>query len=189
MKELLQNNTSMKSLIFTLLLGCLYSSCSFNLPDPDYHLKLKNWKQVIDEDVAAGVISAHSVAALNKEQDIDCYFQLYQNDDDNLLMASEVQIWDNNPSDTVLVYYFDEYERMFALQVKIAIEKDSLFNSVTAFYNHDMEVISKDYAIVDNCNVPVRESEDTLFVDLSYFNVPSDVQSFVKKKNIFLRNR
>ncbi|MDR1504881.1 MAG: hypothetical protein LBT43_20725, partial [Prevotella sp.] len=99
----------------------------------------------------------------------------------------ETYTWNNAASDTTFVYYFDEDEHTFAFQVKVAMDGDSLFNSVTAFYNKNMEMVMKEYATIDNCDLPL-EGKDSLFIDLTTYSIPPDVSAFAQRKKIILQN-
>lgn len=177
----------MKYLIFTLL-GCIFYSCSFTLPEPDMHLRLKNQKSVINTEIVDGSILTYSVASLDENQEIDCFYQIFQNESNYLIKAAETQMRNGKPSDTTYVYYFDKNESAFAFEVKIAADIDTLFNSVTAFYDKEMNIVTKEFATIDNCDIPIEET-DSIFVDFSYFQIPADARTFVKEKKILLRNR
>ncbi|GAB6122802.1 hypothetical protein JCM30204_39510 [Dysgonomonas termitidis] len=101
--------------------------------------------------------------------------------------ASETYTRNNKTSDTTFVYYFDEHENTIAFQVKIAANNDSIFNSVTAFYNRDMDVIRKEYATIDNCDIPVNGT-DSLSIDLTAYKIPPNVSTFAQRKKIILQN-
>lgn len=173
------------TLIFVLF---FLSSCSNMVPEPDLHLRLKGQKQTINSIISNGEVLPHSVAALNKDQEIDSFYQLYQNGENNLLKVSETHLRDSEPSDTTLVYYFDKYENLFAFQVKVTLSNDSLYNSATAFYDNYMEIVSQEYATIDNCDTPM-DGTDTLSVDFTKYHLPTDVKTFAKEKKIILRNR
>lgn len=180
-------NTDMRNLVF-ILLGYFLYSCSAFIPEPDMDLRLKSQKLGIDTCIANGEASSLSVTTLNKDQEIHTFFQLFQNGANNLIKASETYVLDDIPSDTTYVYYFDNNERIFAFQVKIAIHSDSIYNSATAFYDSDMQVITKEFATIDNCDIPIGKN-DSLLIDFSQFKIPNDITGFVKEKKIILRNR
>ncbi|MFC4676095.1 hypothetical protein [Dysgonomonas termitidis] len=163
----------------------IFSSCS--LPEPDIALRLKNRKQAIDSIIAKGECPSHFVAVLTESQEINCYYQLFHDDSNGLARASETYTRNNKTSDTTFVYYFDEHENTIAFQVKIAANNDSIFNSVTAFYNRDMDVIRKEYATIDNCDIPVNGT-DSLSIDLTAYKIPPNVSTFAQRKKIILQN-
>ena len=171
--------------LMAVFITSTFSSCSFS--DPEIALRLKNRKQTIDNNIANGICVSHSVAVLNQNQDINCYYQLYQDKTKGLMKVSETYTRNNATSDTTFVYYFDEDEYTFAFQVKVAIGSDSLFNSVTAFYNKDMEMVMKEYATIDNCDIPLI-GKDSLFIDLTAYSIPPDVSTFTQHKKIILQN-
>ncbi|SBW06077.1 hypothetical protein [uncultured Dysgonomonas sp.] len=162
-----------------------FSSCSFS--DPEIASRLKNRKQTIDSNIANGTCASHSVAVLNQNQDINCYYQLYQDKSKSLMKVSETYTRNNTSSDTTFVYYFDENEYTFAFQVKVAMGSDSLFSSVTAFYNKNMEMVMKEYATIDNCDISV-EGKDSILIDLTAYSIPPDVITFAQQKKIILQN-
>lgn len=158
------------------------------VPEPDLDLRLKSQKSTINTDIAEGNALTYSVASLDQDQEINCFFQIFQDEANNMIKAAETHMKNNVPSDTTYVYYFDKNEIMFALEVKIVAEIDTLFNSITAFYNKEMDIIGKEYATIDNCDIP-QENTDSVFVNFSYFQPPYDARTFVKEKKILLRNR
>lgn len=171
--------------LMAVFITSTFSSCS--LPEPDIAFRLRNQKQTIDSNIANSICVSHSVAVLNQNQDINCYYQLYQDKTKDLMKVSETYTWNNAASDTTFVYYFDEDEHTFAFQVKVAMDGDSLFNSVTAFYNKNMEMVMKEYATIDNCDLPL-EGKDSLFIDLTTYNIPPNVSTFAQRKKIILQN-
>ncbi|MBB4036875.1 hypothetical protein GGR21_002788 [Dysgonomonas hofstadii] len=177
----------MKYLIF-ISLGCIFYSCSFTLPEPDMHLRLKDQKSEINSEIVEGNVLTYSVASLDENQEIDCFYQVFQDESNLLIKAAETKMRDGIPSDTSYVYYFDKNQYIFAFEVKTAIKTDTLFNSVTAFYNKEKKIIGKEYSTVDNCDIP-QENTDSIFVNFSYFQIPADVKTFVREKKILLRNR
>ena len=170
---------------FATFITCSFLSCSFS--DPEIAPKLKDRKQTIDRNIADGTCASHSVAVLNHNQDIDRYYQLFHDKAKSLMKASETYTCKKGTSDTIFVYYFDENEYTFAFQVKIATGSDSLFNSVTAFYNKDMEMIMKEYAMIDNCDLLI-DGTDSLSIDLTAYNIPPDVTTFAQTKKIILQS-
>lgn len=171
--------------LMAVFITSTFSSCL--LPEPDIAFRLRNQKQTIDSNIANGICASHSVAVLNQNQDINCYYQLYQDKTKGLMKVSETYTRNNATSDTTFVYYFDEDEYTFAFQVKVAIGSDSLFNSVTAFYNKNMEMVIKEYATIDNCDIPLI-GKDSLFIDLTAYSIPPDVSTFTQHKKIILQN-
>jgi len=157
------------------------------VPEPDLDLRLKSQKSVINTDIAEGNALTYSVASLDKDQEIDCFYQIFQDDANNLIKASETPMREGNPSDTTYVYYFDKNGITFAFQVKVAVS-DSIFNSITAYYDRSKNIIAKEFAKIDNCDIQLEES-DSIYVNLSYLNLPYDVKTFVNEKKILLRNR
>lgn len=177
----------MKYLVL-ITLGCLFTSCSFMLPEPDLNLRLKNQKSEINTNIVEGNVLTYSVASLDQDQEIDCFYQIFQDEALNLIKASETHMRNGIPSDTTYVYYFDKYETIFAFEVKITAGIDTLFNSVTAFYDRGLNMIDKEFATIDNCDIP-QEKTDSISINFSYFHLPYDVKTFVKEKKILLRNK
>ena len=179
----------MRAIYFLFLLAVFITSIFFScsLPEPDIAFRLKNRRQTIDSIIAKGGYPSHFVAVLNEHQDINCYYQLFHDNSNSLAKASETYTRNNKTSDTTFVYYFDEDEKTIAFQVKITVNNDSIFNSVTAFYNRDMDVIRKEYATIDNCDTPV-DGKDSLSIDLTLYSIPPDVAAFALQKKIILQN-
>jgi len=180
-------DTNMKYLIF-IVLGCISYSCSFTLAEPDMNLRLKDQKAGINSEIVDGNVLTYSVASLDEKQEIDCFYQIFQDESNYLIKASETKMREGIPCDTTYVYYFDKNEYIFAFEVKTVAKADTLFNSTTAFYNRDKKIIGKEYTTIDNCDIP-QENTDSIFVNFSYFNIPADAKTFVREKKILLRNR